>query len=251
MERNLAWRYPAWKNDPHHQDLYRLYAIYRLLLSSLLLGLVQLEFAPTYLGSDNPSLFSITAIAYTAINLVCLPLFFLNHWRPGETTLFAVLLIDIIAINLMMATSGGLAGSVGYLLMVTVAASAAFLRTLLALSMAAIASFIPVSVSLSHFIIDGNDESAVVRSGIFGLLLFATAVIFIFLTRRLSTVEELAKSKSRAATKLQQLNDLVINKMLTGIVVFDRQFRIEQLNDRASLLLGPVDGERLLAVTIP
>ena len=227
--------------------LIRLYAIYRLLLSSLLLGLVQLEFAPTYLGSDNPSLFSITAIAYTAINLVCLPLFFLNHWRPGETTLFAVLLIDIIAINLMMTTSGGLAGSVGYLLMVTVAASAAFLRTLLALSMAAIASFIPVSVSLSHFIIDGNDESAVVRSGIFGLLLFATAVIFIFLTRRLSTVEELAKSKSRAATKLQQLNDLVINKMLTGIVVFDRQFRIEQLNDRASLLLGPVDGERLLA----
>lgn len=111
--------------------LIRLYAIYRLLLSSLLLGLVQLKFAPTYLGSDNPFLFSITATAYTAINLVCLPLFFLNHWRPGETTLFAVLLIDIIAINLMMATSGGLAGSVGYLLMVTVAASAAFLRTLL------------------------------------------------------------------------------------------------------------------------
>lgn len=237
----------SFNNRSTSPRLVRVYAIYRLLLSSLLLGLVQFGLAPTYLGSDNPSLFSFTATAYTAINLACLPPFYLKRWRPGETALFAMLLIDIIAINLMMAASGGLAGSVGYLLMVTVAASATFLRTLLALSMAAIASFIPVSVSLSQFLINGADQSGVVRSGIFGLLLFATAVIFIFLTKRLSTVEAFARSRSQAAARLENLNDLVINKMLTGIVVFDRQFQIEQLNDRASLLLGPVDGERLLA----
>ena len=235
--------------DDHSNSprLLRLYASYRLFLSSLLLWLVQFDFAPTYLGSDNPSLFSLTASAYIGVNLVSLPLFYLKRWQLSETALFAMLLIDIIAINLMMHASGGLAGSVGYLLMVTVAASATFLRTQLALSMAAIASFIPVSVSLSEFLLYGADESGVVRSGIFGILLFATAVIFIFLTKRLTIVQELAKSESQAATRLQHLNDLVINKMLTGIVVFDREFRIEQLNDRASLLLGSVDGEKLLA----
>jgi two-component system sensor histidine kinase PilS (NtrC family) len=235
--------------DDHSSSprLLRLYAGYRLFLSSLLLWLVQFDFAPTYLGSDNPALFSVTATTYIAVNLVSLGLFYLKRWQPSETELFAMLLVDIVAINLMMVTSGGLAGSVGYLLMVTVAASATFLRTLLALSMAAIASFIPVSVSLSEFIFNTVDESGVVRSGIFGILLFATAVIFIFLTKRLTTVQELAKSESQAATRLQHLNDLVINKMLTGIVVFDRDFRIEQLNDRASLLLGSIDGEKLLA----
>ena len=227
--------------------LLRLYASYRLFLSSLLLWLVQFDFAPAYLGSDNPSLFSITATAYIAATLISLPLFYLRRWQPSETALFAMLLVDIIAINLMMVASGGLAGSVGYLLMVTVAASATFLRTQLALSMAAIASFIPVSVSLSEFMLNGADESGVVRSGIFGILLFATAVIFIFLTKRLTMVQALAKSEAQAATRLQHLNDLVINKMLTGIVVFDADFRIEQLNDRASLLLGSVDGEKLLA----
>jgi two-component system sensor histidine kinase PilS (NtrC family) len=128
-----------------------------------------------------------------------------------------------------------------------VAASATFLRTRLALSMAAIASFIPVSVSLSDFLLNGSDESGVVRSGIFGILLFATAVIFIFLTKRLTTVQALAKTEAQAATRLQHLNDLVINKMLTGIVVFDCEFNIEQLSERASLLLGSVDGEKLLA----
>ena len=40
---------------------------------------------------------------------------------------------------------------------------------------------------------------------------------------------------------------LVFNKMLTGIIVFDSDFRIEQLNERASLLLGPSDSQKLLA----
>jgi two-component system, NtrC family, sensor histidine kinase PilS len=235
--------------DDHSSSprLLRLYVGYRLFLSSLLLWLVQFDFAPTYLGSDNPSLFSLTASAYTGVNLVSLPLFYLRRWQPSETALFAMLLIDIVAVNLMMHASGGLAGSVGYLLMVTVAASATFLRTLLALSMAAIASFIPVSVSLSEFLFGNGDQSGVVRSGIFGILLFATAVIFIFLTKRLTIVQELAKSEAQTATRLQHLNDLVINKMLTGIVVFDSVFRIEQLNERASLLLGSEDGQKLLA----
>ena len=235
--------------DDHSSSprLLRLYASYRLFLSSLLLWLVQFDFAPTYLGSDNPSLFSLTASAYIGVNLVSLSLFYLKRWQPSETALFAMLLIDIVAINLMMHASGGLAGSVGYLLMVTVAASATFLRTQLALSMAAIASFIPVSVSLSEFLLNSADESGVVRSGIFGILLFVTAVIFIFLTKRLIIVQEFAKSESQAATRLQHLNDLVINKMLTGIVVFDGKFRIEQLSERASLLLGPIDGDKLLA----
>ena len=234
-------------SSPSSPRLLRLYASYRLFLSGLLLWLVQFDFAPTYLGSDNPQLFALTASAYIGVNLISLPLFYLKRWQPSETALFAMLLIDIIAINLMTYASGGLAGSVGYLLMVTVAASATFLRTLLALSMVAIASFIPVSVSLSEFLLSSGDETGVVRSGIFGILLFATALIFIFLNKRLTTAQELAKTEAQAATRLQQLNDLVINKMLTGIVVFDRTFRIEQLNERASLLLGSVDGQKLLA----
>jgi PAS domain-containing protein len=36
--------------------------------------------------------------------------------------------------------------------------------------------------------------------------------------------------------------------MLTGIIVFDSDFRIEQLNERASLLLGSSDNQKLLAL---
>jgi two-component system sensor histidine kinase PilS (NtrC family) len=158
-----------------------------------------------------------------------------------------MLLVDVVAINLMLYSSGGMAGSMDYLLMVTVAASGTFLSTRLALSIAGIASFIPASIAMSEFLLSDGGQTEVVGSGVFGILLFATAVIFIYLTKRLTLVQKLAESESRAATWLQHINDLVFNKMLTGIIVFDSDFRIEQLNERASLLLSPSDNQKLLA----
>jgi len=234
----------------HHKSqpkLLKFYSGYRVALAALLLWLGFLESAPTYFGSTDNSLFAITAATYLAASLIKLPLFFVLRWRPGETLLFAMLLIDVIAINLMLYSSGGLAGSMGYLLMVTVAASGTFLSTRLALSIAAIASFIPVSIAMSEFVLASGNETHVVRSGVFGFLLFATAVIFIFLAKRLTVVQELAKSEAQTAERLQHINDLVLNKMLTGIIVFDSDFQIEQLNERASLLLGATDEQKLLA----
>ena len=223
------------------------YSGYRVILSGLLLWLGHLDSSPIFFENSDSNLFSTTAAAYLIASLLNLPLFQLLHWKPGDNLLFAMLLVDVVAINLMLYSSGGMAGSMGYLLMVTVAASGTFLTTRLALSIAAIASFIPVSIAMSTFFLSDGRQAEVVRSGVFGILLFATAVIFIYLTKRLALVQELAESESQAATRLQHINDLVFNKMLTGIIVFDSDFRIEQLNERASLLLGPTDSQKLLS----
>jgi len=227
--------------------LLKFYSGYRLCLAALLLWLGQLDSSPIYFADSNSGLFSVTAAVYLLASLINLPLLHLLRWRPNETLLFGILLVDVVAINLMLYSSGGMAGSMGYLLMVTVAASGTFLSTRLALSIAAIASFIPVSIAMSEFLLSNGDQAQVLASGIFGILLFGTALIFIYLAKRLTLVEELAENESRAATRLQQINDLVFNKMLTGIIVFDSDFRIEQLNERASLLLGSSDSQKLLA----
>lgn len=211
-------------HDTASPRLLRVYSIYRLCLAALLLWLTRLDIAPAYLGGTNPQLFSVIVHAYMMATLISLPIFHLRRWQRNETLLFAALLIDVTSINIMLYASDGLSGSVGYLLMVTVAASATFLSTRLALAMAAIAmaaiaSFIPVSLSLSEFFLRNADEYGVVRSGVFGILLFATALLFIFLTKRLSAVQALVKSESQLTARLQHLNSLVINKMLTGIIV--------------------------------
>ena len=198
--------------DPQHSvidqgnkpRLLRIYISYRLLLSVLFLALTHFQLASDYLGTSNQQLFSLTIVLYSIISVGTAVMFYRQHWKPGETALFAMLLIETIAITSMMHASESSDGSLGYLLMVTVAASGIFQRGILALALAlaAIASLILVSMALTE---------------------------------------------SRIALQLQRLNDLVINRMRTGILVFDREYRIEQLNERASMLLGQTDENRLLA----
>jgi two-component system sensor histidine kinase PilS (NtrC family) len=195
----------ASQQDRAPTRLLKFYSSYRLFLSALLLWLGLLDSSPIYLADSDSGLFAITAEVYLAASLINLPLFQLLRWRPNETSLFAMLLVDVVAINLMLYSSGGMAGSMGYLLMVTVAASGTFLSTRLALSIAAIASFIPVSIAMSEFLLSDGDQARVLASGIFGILLFGTALIFIYLAKRLTLVEELAETESRAATRLQQI----------------------------------------------
>lgn len=227
--------------------LLRLYVSYRLLLSVFFLVITHFQLAADYLGASNQQLFSLTIIFYSLINAATAALFHRQQWKPGETALFAMLLIDTIAITTMMHASDSPNGSLAYLLMVTVAASAIFQRGVLALALAAIASFILISISLTAFFAGTGSQSAVISSGVFGTLLFATAMVFIFLAKRLSLAQQLALTESRIALQLQRLNDLVINKMRTGIIVFDKDYRIQQLNERASMLLGQVEDDQLLA----
>jgi two-component system sensor histidine kinase PilS (NtrC family) len=227
--------------------LLRVYISYRLLLSVLFLALTHFQLASDYLGTSNQQLFSLTIVLYSIISLGTAIVFYRQHWRPSETALFAMLLIDTIAITSMMHASQSSDGSLSYLLMVTVAASGIFQRGVLALALAAIASFILVSIALTGFISGTGTQAEVISSGIFSTLLFAIAMVFIFLAKRLSLAQQLALTESRIALQLQRLNDLVINRMRTGILVFDRDYRIEQLNERASMLLGQTDDNRLLA----
>ena len=241
--------------DPQHSvidqgnkpRLLRIYISYRLLLSVLFLALTHFQLASDYLGTSNQQLFSLTIVLYSIISVGTAVMFYRQHWKPGETALFAMLLIDTIAITSMIHASESSDGSLGYLLMVTVAASGIFQRGILALALAAIASLILVSMALTAFFSGTGTQAEVIGSGIFSTLLFATAMVFIFLARRLSLAQQLALTESRIALQLQRLNDLVINRMRTGILVFDREYRIEQLNERASMLLGQTDENRLLA----
>lgn len=233
---------------PHQFDsrLLRVYALYRLFLAAMFLAMAHFEIAPEYLGSTGKSLFYYTTLAYTLINLLSLPLFFQRDWLPGEKLLFGLLFVDVVALNLLMYSSGGLDGSLGYLLMVTVAASSIFQRSRIALAMAAIASIILIGVSLGQYLVEEAGEEVVVRSGVFGTLLFATALFFIFLTRRLTSAQEIAISEAKAAAHLQELNNLVLSRMHTGVLVFDKDYRIEHLNERAALLLGFVNDGNMI-----
>ena len=118
-------------NHPHSYnpyDLLRIYTYYRTLLGSVLLLMFQIQFAPKILGNDNPDLFLYTSAAYTAINFMTLIVMWRLKYSPSQRKLFGSLLIDVIAIGLLMHTSGGAISGLGYLLLIAIAAGGIMLR---------------------------------------------------------------------------------------------------------------------------
>jgi two-component system sensor histidine kinase PilS (NtrC family) len=219
-------------------DLLRIYTYYRTLLGSVLLLMFQIEFAPRILGNDNPQLFFYSSIGYTAINFMTLIVMWRVKYAPSQTKLFSSLLIDVIAISLLMHASGGATSSLGYLLLIAIAAGGIMLRERISFFLAAITTIVVIGEGAYRFIILTQDSKAVFTSGTLSALAFLTALLFQHLTKKIRLSYAEAESQAKQAAHLQKLAQLIVERMRTGILVLNNQLTIELHNHAALKLLG-------------
>ena len=230
--------------DQANRGLLRVYAYYRFILASLLLAMFLSGVATDILGDAQPRFFFYTALIYGVINFLTLLLFKNRKYIPRVSAIFAILLLDIVAITLLMDSSGGIQSGLGFLLLVCVAAGSLFVYGQLALVLAAAASFCVVLSSMVGLIGDKSSSGSVFQAGLLGVLLFVAALVFQLLNRRLRTAQQEAQQKAQSAADLQELNEYIVRQMRTGIVVIDALDTIELINDAAVQLLGghPIAG---------
>lgn len=221
------------------QDNYRLlriYAWYRALLASVLLGMFTVGMVSNVLGRLHPELYGYILSVYTFISIVTLARILLVRQEPATSHIFIVCLIDILALTMIMYCSGGIATGLGSLIFITVAASSIFLRgqiaTLLA-ALACIAILLESLISGYQSKIDINPLAV----GLLGLLLFVTSLLFQYLTRRILTTQQSAAEQAAQAATLQKLNEMIVQRMHTGIVVLDNTGLILLYNEAAARLL--------------
>ena len=227
-----------------NSNLLRVYSYYRFLLAALLLGMYSTGLGEGILGKSEPQLYLYSAIGYTALNFLALLLFGWQQYSPNSAQVFAIVLIDIVAIMLLMNSSGGIQSGLAFLLIVCVAAGSLFVSGQLALLLAASASVCVIATSVSGLLDQASSANTVFQAGLLGILLFVTALIFQQLTRRLHSAQQEAQQKTRSASQLQQLNEHIVRRMRTGIVVIDNNSTIQLINDAAVQLLGghPMSG---------
>lgn len=221
------------------QDNYRLlrvYAWYRALLASVLFGMFAFGIVPSVLGKVYPQLYGYTVGAYTALNLVILGRLLLRHRAPSTALIFAVCLCDIVALTLILHCSGGIATGLGSLVFITVAASSIFLQGQVATLLAALACIAILAESLaSNYILRNNTNPLAVA--LLGLLLFVTSQLFQYLTRRIRASQQSAAEQAAQAATLQKLNEMIVQRMHTGIAVLDKNGLILLYNEAAARLL--------------
>jgi len=211
---------------------------FRTFLSGLfcLLALSNQLIAP--LGHANPRLFFDGSVFYLVISIV----FWIFHTRKVPAypiQVYASAISDIFVLTLLMHTSGGIQSGLGVLLVLTIAISSICLGGRSALGIAALATIVILfQQGFNDWFVSRPYGQSYPAAGLLGITYFATALIFIFLVRRVRESEALAQIRSIDLANLAQLTEHIIQRMQTGVVVIDQYGNIRLINESAAQMLA-------------
>lgn len=222
--------------------LLRYYNLYRLAVAlvAVTIGLFLEKLQP--FGSASQDLYRIASLIYLATGLVGL---YTIHRRNPEydSQVTVYVFADMTLLTMIMHSSGGLASGVGLLLLVAVAGSAVMLgnqrMTVFYAALATIAALLEHSWNaLTGGGLAPGGSGNYPQVGMFGIGLFATAFLGNTLAARLRATEALAERRGADLASMEQINDLIIQRMQAGVIVCDMAGTIRLLNQQAQKFLG-------------
>lgn len=230
----------------------RLWNLYRILEAALL---VLLLFGPVadMLAAPRHGLFGgAVAIAYVFIAVLLFA--FGRHGDLRNTALAGIatdVCFGILAMHALPAAGTGIA----LMLMFNVGASALLLPSRLGIGAAIVAVALLVGEYLWTERLDEGSGRSLIEPVMFSIGYLALATVMSLLGRQMRNSYELAERRGAEADQLAEVNDLIIRRMRTGVLLVDGQGRLRLANEAAAALLGEVgDGEhghRDLSMAMP
>lgn len=219
----------------------RLFSGYRLFLASILFFVVYLQLPPDFLGKKYPAIYEVISLSYLLLAVLLL-IFSSRQWGVFVTQCSIQLLIDVLALALIIHTSGGLQTGLGALLVVIVVAGGALIPGRMAAFIAAIATLaVLLEASYGHF--TGQSVSHFGQAGMLGAIFFITALLAQLVSRTMQHSQSLAEQRAAELSKLATLNQHIISRMQVAVLVIDEMGRVSLLNQSAQRLLGLSDIE--------
>ncbi len=210
---------------------------YRILLSSLFVILVYIGQLPEPLGSLDDHFFSITSHIYLLSALIFAWCVYKRYPR-FNLQIAAHTLIDIIMLSLLMYSSNGLSSGFGMLIIIAVAGGSILREGKIAILFAAIASFSVLGHELYIQFFRYFDTVNYTHAGILGATFFVTAIIGNLLAARVRETEALAEQQAIEINELAKLNEHIVQRMQSGIIVLDSKMNILLMNESSKRLLG-------------
>ena len=231
----------------------RLWNLYRI-LEALLLVLVLFGPVAGMLEAPRHSLFgSAVAIAYLFMAVLLFA-----FGRRGDLHGIATagvasdIFFGILAMHALPAAGTGIA----LMLMFNIGAAGLLLPPRRGLGAAVVAVVLLVGEYLWSENIDGDTGRSLFEPVMFAIGYLALATVMSLLGRQMRNSYELAARRGAEADYLAEVNELIIRRLRTGVLLVDGQGRLRLANEAATALLGPVDdgaehGHRDLAIAMP
>lgn len=225
------------------QAIMRFHAAYRLVLAASLCGVFFVGPDQSILGSTHHALFALLAPIYLGLAVVALVRHRLPVSRYGDSELFFEFLVDIGLLAAMTYASGGADSGLQLLLFVTISASSITLPGRLSLSLASLASIAALVDVALHTLNQRVPTQQFVVAGMLGIAYFSTAIAIRYLSIRIVNTQSLAERRRSDIVRLSRINQMIVQRMQTGIMVMSPAGTIRLINAAAAELLGLPDTE--------
>lgn len=217
-----------------NRRLAEVYNYYRLLLSfSLALtGLVDSEFIE-HLSS---TLYKTVSYSYLFTALI-LTIVIMSVRRLHLFHMLTTVTIDILFLTLLMYSSGGINSGLGNLIIITVACGNIMTTGRLGLLIASIATITTLYMEFYLQLQTSQSASSYLQAGLQGLMYFGTSIFVQQITKRMTESEGLAKKRAKEILNLEKLNQMIIQRMRTGIIVCSEKGQMHMVNAAAKELM--------------
>lgn len=217
---------------------------YRILISGLFVILVLIGQLPQPLGSLDERLFSLASHIYLFIALIFSTFIRYQYPRFNIQIAFQVL-VDIIILSVLMYSSSGLSSGFGMLIIIAVAGGSILRAGKIAILFAAIASIAVLSHEIYIQFFTFSYTVNYTHAGILGATFFITAIIGNLLSARVRETEALAEQQAIEINELAKLNEHIVQRMQSGILVIDSDINILLMNESAKYLLKSPDQDTM------
>jgi len=229
-------------------ELFRVYNYYRLVLGILLIGLLLVDTTSFDGRFRQLDYFQAGVISYLAVNAF-IAVLMLTGFQPSERNISVSILLDILIIHGLLVSSSGITNGMANLVIVSVAAGNIMTPGRTGTFYAALATLSSLAIALWAMLEQGKSADDVVRAGSLGIVYFVTAAALQYIAIRLRRSETLANSRARSLAELEQINQQIIQRMRTGILVLDREGQVRLMNAAASEMLAGYTVSAQLAET--
>lgn len=213
--------------------IFRVYNYYRILISFLFLLLFLDPNLKAFVGQTNPELFRTTILSYIACNTIIgiTTLFVSTRLLSSTAPAFSVLIGDIIALTLLMSASGGVASGLGNFMFFTLAFGGGLTQGRISTVLPAIAFILTIYNEFYLYFLDENELQSFFQAGLLGIVYFVTNILF-------QTLSQQLRNRQTEVYTLEQINELIIETLKTGILVLSNDNTPKLMNQAAANFLG-------------
>ncbi|MFN3581737.1 MAG: histidine kinase dimerization/phospho-acceptor domain-containing protein, partial [Pseudomonas sp.] len=222
-------------SDSQRPRILRYYNIYRVILGFFLTMLTSTAVRDGLLELSNPQLYETASWFYLFINVL---IALVVHQGKRDTHLFVLSALDIFLLAIIFYAAGGAGSGFGNLLIIPVAVGNILLHGRIGLLLSSLASLVIIYLTFYLSLSHPTVSQSYLQVGVLGCIFFAVAMFVQRLSRRLRQSESLAQQQAASLASLEKLNQLIIHRMRTGIMVLGERQKVLLANEAAAQMLG-------------